>query len=437
MTARSTKRPRVALVTLGCPKNEVDSDVLAGELERHGITWVQDAADADAVLINTCGFIEAAKRESIDAILAAVELKKDDPRKKIAVWGCLSERYKGEIEKEIPEVDAYFGIEPFAELGGWLLGESYRISPTAHRDRLVSTPPHVAYLKIADGCDHRCTFCAIPGIKGPYRSRTPESILDEARSLVRRGVKELILIAQDTSRYGLDLPEPSTLPDLLHALAAIPELEWIRVMYVHPLHVDDALIDCLASEPKIVKYLDMPLQHIADPVLRRMGRGHDGQRVRDLIHKLRSRIPNVVLRTAFIVGFPGETEADFETLIDFITETEFDRLGAFVYSQEEGTAAAAFEPAVAPEVAQGRYDRLMGQQHEIIQIRNESHVGQVMPVIIDGYDPEEGMFFGRSPGDGLDIDQLVWVEGEPPIGRIVRVRIESSSAYDLVGVMAD
>lgn len=427
---------KVTLVTLGCPKNEVDSEVVAGELARQGLLLVDDAEEADVVLINTCGFIEAAKRESIDAILSAVELKKSDPRKRIAVWGCLSERYRGEIEKEIPEVDGYFGVEPFEALGQWLIGENYRVSPQAHTGRKISTPPHVAYLKIADGCDHHCTFCAIPGIKGPFRSVPQGELLEQAKALVDRGVKELILIAQDTSRYGRDRDDGSSLVSLLEALVAVNGLAWIRVMYVHPLHVDEALIDIMAREPKIVKYIDMPLQHIADPVLHRMGRGHNGERVRTLIARMRERMPNLVLRTAFIVGFPGETEEDFDALLDFVEETGFHRLGAFVYSSEEGTPAAALEETVAPEIAQSRYDRLMTVQQEIVEGINEKYIDTLIDVIIDGFDADEGLHYGRSGGDGLDIDQLVWVEGRPPVGEIVPVRIDSTSAYDLYGTWA-
>jgi len=429
----SENQKKVALITLGCPKNEVDSEVMAGELARQGLTLVNDAEEADAVLINTCGFIEAAKRESIDVILSAVELKKSDPRKRIAVWGCLSERYRGEIEKEIPEVDGYFGVEPFEALGQWLIGENYRVSPQAHTGRQISTPPHVAYLKIADGCDHRCTFCAIPGIKGPFRSRPQSALLEEARILAERGVKELILIAQDTSRYGTDRADGSSLVSLLEGLVAVNGLAWIRVMYVHPLHVDEALIDLMAREPKIVKYIDMPLQHIADSVLHRMGRGHDNERVRTLIARMRERMPSLVLRTAFIVGFPGETEEDFDALLDFVQDTGFQRLGAFVYSQEEGTAAALLDGEVDKAVAQSRYDRLMTVQQEIAETINDRMVDRVIEVIVDGFDEDEGLHYGRSQGDGLDVDQLVWLEGHPPIGQIVPVKIDSTSTYDLFG----
>ncbi|MCK5146631.1 30S ribosomal protein S12 methylthiotransferase RimO [bacterium] len=427
------KFKKVTLVTLGCPKNEVDSEFLAGELSRQGLILVDDAESADLIIINTCGFIEAAKRESIDAILSATTMKEEYPDKRVIVWGCLSERYKNEIKNEIPEVDAYFGVESFQDIGKWLCGQRYRVPSDVHKGRILSTPTHVAYLKIADGCDHKCSFCAIPGIKGAFHSRSMESLLEEAQILVAAGVKELILIAQDTSRYGVDLEGDITLVSLLRQLIQICGLEWIRIMYVHPLHLTEELIDIIADEPKIVKYIDMPLQHISDNVLCLMKRGHDGKRVDQLLKRMKRRIPDLVLRTAFIVGFPGESEADFEELLDFVETVRFDRMGAFIYSKEEGTSASLLADEIPIETAQYRFDSLMAVQLEISEAHNEKYIGSIISVIVDGYDDIEELHYGRSQGDGLDIDQLVWINGKPPIGQIVFVLIESSSTYDLYG----
>lgn len=427
---------KVAMVTLGCPKNEVDTGVMAGELMRGGLEIVASEEDADVILINTCGFIEDAKKESIDSILRAAELKKDDPDRKVYVWGCLSERYNDTIGQEIPEVDGFFGVEPFQAVGEALLGRSYRRRSDAHAGRILSTPPHTAYVKIADGCDHRCTFCAIPLIKGKQRSRPVEDIVEEAMALTDRGVRELHLIAQDTTAYGKDL-EGADLAGLLKAVSGVEGIEWIRVMYAHPSHVTDALIETMAGLPNVCAYLDLPLQHISDPLLKSMGRGMNRVSTENLLNRLRDRIPGLVLRTAFIVGFPGETEAMFEELLAFVEEMRFDRLGAFIFSAEEGTEAFGMTPAVPPDTARERFDALMRLQQRISEEINASQIGTAVRVLVDGHGDEQDLFYGRTEGDALEIDQTVWIRGEPKIGTFVDVNVEDASAYDLAGSVVE
>ncbi len=425
---------KAALITLGCPKNDVDSEILAGELVRQGIELVGESEQADLILINTCGFIEEAKKESIEVILRAVDEKSSSGKKTVCVWGCLSQRYRGEIEDEIPEVDRFFGVEPFQELGRYLWGPEYQWDSGRAKERILSTPSHTAYLKIADGCDHRCTFCAIPLIKGPYRSRPLDEIIIEADTLGRRGVKEVILIAQDTTAYGSDLPSDQQLADVLQEIVKIEAIQWIRLMYAHPAHVNDRLIDVMASESKICSYMDLPLQHISDPIRRAMGRFLDRASIEGLIKKLRACIPDLVLRTAFIVGFPGETEAMFEELLDFVQEVRFERLGAFVYSPEQGTEAAEFGSIGEKQTAVGRYERLMEVQQTIAKTYHAGLRGRVLSVLVDGFDPDRDLHYGRTEGDSLDVDGLVWIDGPVSVGDIIPVVIQSSSEYDLNGM---
>jgi len=420
---------KAAVVTLGCPKNDVDSEILAGQLVRSGIELVVEPRDADVIYINTCGFIEAAKRESIDTIFNILELKKQDPAKKIYVWGCLAQRYGKELAETIPEVDGYFGVEPFQEMLARTSDPDSVWDDGAFKDRVLSTPPHTAYLKIADGCSHECTFCAIPLIKGPYRSRPMQSLWSEAESLVRKGIKELILIAQDTGGYGMDL-KGGDLVALLKGLVAMPGLSWIRMMYLHPSHIHEDLLALMEDEEKICRYVDIPLQHIDDTVLKAMRRPGNGAQIRKLIGRLR-KIPDISLRTAFIVGFPGETDRAFQTLLDFVQETRFERLGAFVFSPEEGTAA--YTPDFDCKIGESRYHRLMETQQPISLQINQGLVGRTLPVLIDGRDGKGKLFFGRTQGDAPEIDQTVRVKGAAETGEIVRVRITSASAYDLEG----
>ncbi len=430
---KPASRKHALLLTLGCPKNEADSEVLGGLLQRLGYRITEEAEQADCIFINTCGFIEAAKSESIETILAAVELKKQDPHKEIIVWGCLSQRYGEDLKKGIPEVNHFFGVEPYAELGRFLSGGAYCWSGEEYQERVALGEKATAYLKIADGCNHHCTFCAIPDIKGRQRSRTPESLLPEAAALARRGVRELILTAQDTTSYGADLPGPLSLPELLHRLLDVEEFEWLRLLYLYPGRIDDRLLELIGSEVRICNYLDIPLQHISDPILKRMGRPQRQKEILSLLERLRRSLPGVVLRSTFIVGFPGETEAMFRELLDFMEEIRFDRAGAFIYSREEGTVAAGFAPAVPEKVARERLDRLMLLQQEISLGNNEKRIGQMDTILIEGYDQESGRSFGRSQGDAPEIDQLVWVEGRLPPGKFYQVRYDSCSPYDLVG----
>lgn len=434
------KKRKVAIITLGCPKNQVDSEVLAGELRRHGAVLTADPEEADDICVNTCGFIRDAKQESIDAILEAVRVRdragrSGAARPRVAVWGCLSERYRDALPLEIPEVDAYFGVEPFRSLGRYIIGDRYRWSEAGRRGRVLSTPPHTAYLKIADGCDHSCSFCAIPLFKGKARSRPQAGLVREAESLADRGVKELVLIAQDTTAYGRDLGGKASLARLLKRLVRIRGIEWIRVLYGHPAHVDDALIDTLAGEPKICKYLDLPLQHVSDPVLKAMGRGMTKAAVVRLIETLRALVPGLTLRTAFITGFPGETESRFQELARFVREVRFERVGVFAFSPEEGTRAASLRPAVPAATAKRRADALMRIQKTLSSEYHRSLRGKVLPVLVDGTDRRRGLRVGRTQGDAPEIDAAVWVRGRAVPGRIVPVRIEASSAYDLTGTV--
>jgi len=427
-------KQKFAFITLGCPKNEVDSGVLAGELIKGGMELVGDMDQADMILINTCGFIEEARKESIDTILRTLEFKKNGQNKKVYVWGCLSERYKAEIGKEIPEIDGYFGVEPYEQMVRFLLDDSYHWSEKAYHNRILSTPSHTAYLKIADGCDHLCTFCAIPLIKGKYRSRSVQSIVREAAHLVERGVKEIILVAQDTTGYGLDRNDDIHFVHLLKKLIAVEGIEWIRIMYAHPAHMTDELIELIAQEEKICCYLDLPLQHISDDLLFAMGRGMRRDFIESLIAHLRSKIPGLILRTAFIVGFPGETETMFLELVDFIQEMRFERMGAFIFSREEGTKSFLQKPLVPKPIAEERYRILMETQQAISYRINQAQKLKVIPVLVDGYDREKRLFFGRSEGDCLDIDQTVWIRNKAPVGEIVPVRIGSCTPYDLTGI---
>ena len=424
---------KVALITLGCPKNQVDSEVLAGELVRGGMTLVGNREEADIILINTCGFIEEAKRESIESILESVKLKENGRDKAVYVWGCMAERYRGEIEKEIPEVDAYFGVEPYREMGRFFFGHSYRWRDAAFGNRLLSTPSHTAYLKIADGCDHQCTFCAIPHFKGKYRSRSVASLMEEAQTLAGKGVKEIVLVAQDTTAYGSDIVEGSDLVSLLEKLVSVEGVVWIRIMYGHPSYINDDIIRFMAEEKKICCYLDLPLQHISNAMLQRMGRKTSAEFIRSLIQTLRDRIPDLVLRTTFIVGFPGETDAMFDELVEFVREARFERMGTFVFSPEEGTKASELRPLVSKTVAEERYRILMEVQQHVCREINRSLESKKIPVLVDGYDRIQNLYFGRSEGDGPDVDQTVWIKGNVGIGEIVPVIIEASSAYDLMG----
>ncbi len=436
---------RVGMVSLGCAKNQVDGEMLMASLKNAGYELSDDAALADVAIINTCGFIESAKAESIEEILELVTLKKEGRIKKIVVTGCLSERYQQEIRKEIPEVDAVVGIGANGEIASIInevmAGNVQEVFPAKENmplcgDRELSTPSYFAYLKIAEGCDNRCTYCAIPLIRGGYRSRTMESIEEEAQKLVEDGAQELIVIAQDTSRYGLDLYGELKLPELLRRLCRIEKLRWVRLLYCYPDTVTDELLEVMASEPKIVKYIDLPLQHASGRVLKAMNRRGDRASLTALIARMREKVPGLVLRTTLITGFPGETEEDFTELSEFVQEIRFDRLGCFAYSQEEDTPAALLPDQIDEEVKNRRAEIIMEQQMEIMQEKGEAMIGKTVTVLTEGFDRYAECFFGRTAADSPDIDGKVFFTAEgnkPRFGQFVKVRIEDCMDCDLTG----
>lgn len=439
---------KVGMICLGCAKNQVDGEMLMAALRNGGFETVSDPAESDIAIINTCGFIDSAKKESIGEILELVDLKNDGIIEKIVVTGCLAERYKDEIRRDIPEVDAVLGIganadivNKFKELVG---GEAVESFPDKYQmplcgDRDLSTPNYYAYLKIAEGCDNNCTYCAIPMIRGKQRSRTIENIVEEAEGLVNNGVKELIVIAQDTSRYGIDIYGEFSLARLLKELAKIENLKWIRVLYCYPEAITEELIDVFASEDKVVKYLDLPLQHASGKVLKRMNRRGDREKLTALINKLRERILGIVLRSTFIAGFPGETEEDFTELAEFVKDMEFDRMGCFAYSQEEGTPAARMKEQLDEETKEERARIIMESQMDIMDRINRRHIGKILEVMVDGFDEEQECYFGRSYMDAPDVDGFVYFNSENELnpGDFVTVEIEDAIDADLYGTQKD
>ena len=436
---------RVGMVSLGCAKNQVDGEMLMASLKNAGYELSDDAALADVAIINTCGFIESAKAESIEEILELVTLKKEGRIKKIVVTGCLSQRYQQEIRKEIPEVDAVVGIGANGEIaeiiGKVMEGETQEVFPEKEKmplcgDRELSTPSYFAYLKIAEGCDNRCTYCAIPLIRGGYRSRSIESIVEEAQKLVDDGAKELTVIAQDTSRYGLDLYGELKLPELLRRLCQIEKLRWVRLLYCYPDTVTDELLDVMASEEKIVKYIDLPLQHASGRVLKAMNRRGDKESLLKLIAHMREKVPGLILRTTLITGFPGETEEDFTELSEFVQEVRFDRLGCFAYSQEEDTPAALLPDQIDEETKNRRAEIIMEQQMEIMQQKGEEMIGKAVTVLTEGFDRYAECYFGRTAADSPDIDGKIFFTAQgnkPYFGQFVKVRVEDCMDCDLTG----
>ncbi len=421
----------IALISLGCAKNLVNSEQMLYLLDEAGYALSPDPEGCDAVIINTCGFIDAAKSEAIDTILQMAELKAAGKLGKIIVTGCLPERYRDDIRAELPEIDAILGVGSFADIVS-ALDEAFagniveyfgdKNAPVDELPRVVSTGPAWAYLKIAEGCDNFCAFCAIPYIRGRYRSRSMPNILEEARSLAEHGVKELIVIAQDITKYGTDLYGKRSLAELCSKLSEIDGIEWIRLHYTYPDQFDDELIDEIASNDKIVKYLDIPIQHINDGILRAMNRHGTSDDIRRLFKDLRQRIPGLVLRTSIIAGLPGEGEAEFEELCEFLREAKIERAGVFPFSPEEGTRAAKMEH-VDFETAQRRAELIMQLQSEIMEEFCRSQVGKTLRVLCEGYDEEQKMFFGRSYADSPDIDGLVFFDGAGCEGNIVDVKI--------------
>ena len=434
----------VGMISLGCEKNRVDAEMMMARLQKAGYELVDDASCADVAIVNTCGFIEAAKKESIGEILELGKQKAAGQIKAIVVTGCMAERYQQEIRKELPEADAVCGIGADADIvevvDRTLRGEHPELFPEKTLlplcgERVHSTPLYSSYIKIAEGCDNRCSYCAIPLIRGPYRSRPMESILEEAKALAESGTKELIVIAQDTTRYGRDLYKKWMLPELLHKLGTVDGVEWIRLLYCYPDFMTEELMDTIAQEPKIVKYVDLPLQHCSGPVLRAMRRFGDRETLTALIGKMRERIPGLVLRTTVIAGFPGETEEDFAELCDFIKEIRFERLGCFAYSQEEDTPAAEMENQIEEEEKRRRAGRVMETQRGIMQDWGEAQVGRVFDVLTEGFDEETQCWFGRSYADAPEIDGRVYfTAADAPVpGQFVRVRITACMDCDLMG----
>jgi len=426
-----------SIVNLGCPKNTVDSEIIKGNLIRHSFQFREEASEADTVIINTCGFLDKSREESIDTILEVAELKKSGRLKKLLVAGCLSERYPDELRAELPEVDQFFGANTMKNVVEYMTGKHFlAYDPTLWRSLL--TPPHYAYFKIAEGCDNVCSFCAIPGMRGRQVSKTVDALLREASMLAEKGVRELMLIAQDLSTYGYDLNPKVSLTQLLRELDQVEGINWIRLHYLHPSHIGPELIPFLASGPKrILPYIDMPLQHSSSRLLKMMKRGLDGPGISRLLSRMRQEIPGLSLRTAMIVGFPGETEEEFRELADFVKEQRFERLGVFTYSEEEGTSAAELTDDVPPELKEARQAELMEIQQAINLQHNESLIGTVQTVLIDSYNEAENISYGRTYRDSPEIDNQVLVRSELPVGEFSRVRITGAMEYDLLADPAD
>jgi ribosomal protein S12 methylthiotransferase len=445
-TPKSMPKRTVAIVSLGCPKNLVDSERMLGLLKRHGYRMVREPEGADAVIVNTCGFLEIARQESLDTIREMVQLKERGHVGGVIVAGCLAERDKEGLLEQCPGIDqvvGVFGREEIVEVAGRLSaaqpGERTLFRPAARKalpdgDRLRITLPHLAFLKIAEGCDRLCTFCSIPNMRGQYVSKPVEQVVEEAQQLAADGVRELILVAQDTSYYGVDLSGQPQLAQLLVRLEQVAGLEWIRVMYLYPMHLTEEFFEVLVSSRKALRYLDLPLQHINDKILRRMKRQVTRAETERLLERLRERIPGVVLRTTLIVGFPGETEAQFDELLAFVDRWRFERLGVFAYSREPDTPAARLPDHVPPEVAQERRDKLLATQQEIAFQWNRSQVGRSLEILIDGCIPgEQNACVGRSYADAPEVDGLVYISGQSlRPGQFVSGEVVAAKEYDLI-----
>ncbi|TGU74044.1 30S ribosomal protein S12 methylthiotransferase RimO [Geomonas terrae] len=439
-------KEKVSLVSLGCPKNLVDAEVMLGYLSKDEYEVTTDEMQADIIVVNTCSFIKEAKQESIDTILDLADRKHDARCKLLIVTGCLPQRYQEELAKELPEVDIFIGTgdypriaEIIAEKKGTDTQLCYTGDPNfVYNDelpRLQSSPHYTAYLKIAEGCSNNCSYCVIPSLRGAHRSRPFATLMAEAKSLVAAGVKELNLIAQDITAYGRDLPEKPSLEQLVQELAKLEGLKWIRLLYAYPDGVRDSLIELIKNEPKVCKYLDLPIQHIADPVLKNMKRRSGEDDIRTLIKKLRREIPDIAIRTSLIVGFPGETNEDFKKLLQFVEETRFDRLGVFCYSREEGTPAAEMADQVSERVKRERHKKLMRTQARVSFKHNRTLVDSEEDVLVEGYSEEtELLLKGRSSRQAPDVDGQVYITaGNANVGDIVRLKITDSSDYDLIG----
>lgn len=444
---KKTKSPepkKIGMISLGCPKNQVDAELMLDKLAEAGYAISDDVGGCDAVIVNTCGFIEAAKAEAIENILDVAGYKEDGEVGKLVVTGCLSERYQKQIMEEMPEVDAVVGLGGDADIVNImervLAGEKVMEFPDKEElplegERILTTPSYYAYIKIGEGCSNACAFCAIPEIRGRFRSRPIESIVGEAKALANRGVKEVILIAQDTSLYGQDLYGELKLPELLCELSKIEKLHWIRFLYCYPERITDELLDVMASEPKVCNYFDIPLQHADGDVLKRMHRVGDREHFEALIHKIREKIPDCCIRTTVMTGFPGETDEEFENLAEFVRDMRFDNLGCFAFSPEEGTVAAEMEDQVDEDVKIHRQDLIMQMQHDIAEEKNRECIGKTMEVIVDGYNKYGDVFTGRTYRNVPEIDGSVLFTSENPIstGDFVKVDIFGVEEYDLKG----
>lgn len=436
---------KIGMISLGCPKNQVDAEHMLALVDAEGWEIVDYVDGCDVVIINTCGFIDDAKKEAIENILDMVELKKEGTISKIIVTGCLAQRYKEEIVKEIPEVDAVVGIGANGSIIDTIKEvmnsvstiEKYpsRCDLPLEGQRILTTPQYWAYLKIGEGCSNRCTYCTIPSIRGNMRSRSMENVIDEAKQLAELGVKELILIAQDTTSYGLDLYGELKLPELLNELCKIESIEWIRLLYCYPDRITDELIDTIKNQEKVVNYIDLPLQHADDKILKAMNRRGDQALIRSVISKLRTEIPDVVIRTTFIVGFPGEGEDEFETLAEFVNEIEFDRLGVFTFSPQEGTPAFDMDNQVDDDVKTRRGEVIMQDQYSIMEEKNNEKIGKTYKVVVEDYDGYSDSYTGRTYMDAPEIDGLVKFTSHKDldIGDFVDVEIFDIEDYDLIG----
>ncbi|CAN5612752.1 30S ribosomal protein S12 methylthiotransferase RimO [soil metagenome] len=444
---------KVGFVSLGCPKNLVDSEVMMGQLKEAGYEITNNADEAETLVVNTCGFIESAKQESIEAILEATGAKADGHAKRVIVAGCLVERYRDDLIKELPEVDAFIGTNelnrileaadetknfkelPLLPIGNKTATYLYDFDTPRHR----ATDSYTAFIKIAEGCDRPCAFCSIPSMRGSFRSRRFGSILKEAEDLAKQGVKEIVLIAQDSSRFGEDLGEVDALAKLIRALGEIEDVEWIRVMYAYPTHISDAFLAAINETSKAVKYLDMPLQHGSRNVLKLMKRGGTRESLEKLIRRVREKVPNITIRTTFITGFPGETEEDFEELMTFVRNCEFDNVGVFTYSDEEGTPAFDLPNKVDAKIAKQRRSRLMKEQAKISKRKNKAKIGKTYKVLFEGLSQESDLLFqGRLEGQAQEIDGYILINDmpedfEPKIGEIYNVQINEAHEYDLIG----
>jgi ribosomal protein S12 methylthiotransferase len=439
---------KIGIVSLGCTKNRVDTENMLELLQQEGYMITNDPQEADAVIVNTCGFIQDAKQESINTILEMAELKEQGFLRALIVTGCLSQRYKEDLAQELPEVDAFLGVANYARIAETvnmaLTGKKTRDfeRTDGHFDygrRVLTTAPHLAYIKIAEGCDNCCSYCAIPMIRGPLKSRPMEDILAEAQALAGRGVKEAVLIAQDTTKYGLDIYKEPRLAELLRAIAGIRGFDWIRVLYSYPESITDELLDAMAENKKICKYIDMPVQHLSDGILRRMNRRSNRETILDAVRRIREKSDDFILRTTIITGFPGETEEDHKALLEGIETIKFDRLGVFRYSREEGTKAATLEGQVHAAVKKRRLNEIMRLQARISEEKNEVRVGRVYPVLVEGMDDVSKMYYGRSYAEAPEIDGKIFIRTKKRLtaGTFHDVVITEGFDYDLMGELTE